>query len=241
MSGDGTVDSDGCRQKCVNVGLVAPEPIRRAGLVSVLENHPYIRIVRGELDRLVSDSSLQYLILDLSSNSGWIKVLFSVRRRRRDIRQIIVGPSGDDEHVLQSLSAGARAFLDSNSGPLAVRQAVECVIDGMIWAPRRLMSVLIDRLLVSAANPSARSNPTEKEVATTFASSTSTLSPREVEVLQLIGLAHSNREIAQLLGIEERTVKAHVANLFRKTGMENRVSLLMRASQRDPQVPAEAD
>jgi len=234
------VSGDGRRYKSVNVGLVAPEPIRRAGLLSVFENHPYIRIIRGELEQLVADGSLQYLILDLSSNSGWIKVLFSIRRRRRDIRQIIVGPSGDEEHVLQALSAGARAFLDSNSGPLAVRQAVECVIDGTIWAPRRLMSVLIDRLLVSVANPNVRFNHAEREPSA-LTSSASTLSPREAEVLKLIALAHSNREIAQMLGIEERTVKAHVANLFRKTGMESRVSLLIQATQQKQQIDPDAN
>lgn len=215
--------------KSVRVGLVAQEAIRSAGLESVFEDHPYIRLIPGELDGILTDPSISYVILDLSSNAGWIKTIFSVRRRRRDMRQVVLGPAGEDDAILHSLSAGARAFLDTSSGPLAVRQAVECVIDGTIWAPRRIMSMLIDRLLMSAgANPAPSVDENER---LSLSTSDPALSPREQEVLKLITLARSNREIAHILGIEERTVKAHVASLFRKTGMENRVSLLVRATK----------
>ena len=221
---------NGCRDRFVRVGLIAPEPIRREGLVGVFEHHDYVQIVHGELDGLLADSSLQFLILDLSSNRGWLKVLFSIRRRRRDIQQIILGPCGEEEHVLQSIAAGARAFLDSSCGPFAVRQAVECVIDGTIWAPRRLMSVLIDRLLAGSAVAAPRNGDIEKQ-ALSLDTWDAELSPREHEVLKLITMAQSNREIATALGIEERTVKAYVASLFRKTGIESRVALVVRATQ----------
>jgi DNA-binding NarL/FixJ family response regulator len=55
------------------------------------------------------------------------------------------------------------------------------------------------------------------------------LTARERQVMDLILLARSNREIARELGIEERTVKAHVGRLMRKTGAENRIDLSMRA------------
>jgi DNA-binding NarL/FixJ family response regulator len=60
-------------------------------------------------------------------------------------------------------------------------------------------------------------------------------------VLELIMSGSSNREIATVLGIEERTVKAYVTSLFRKTGAENRVSLSVQATQdylRAPRNPA---
>jgi len=57
------------------------------------------------------------------------------------------------------------------------------------------------------------------------------LTDRERQVLELILLARSNREIARQLGIEERTVKAHVGRLMRKAGAENRIELSMRALQ----------
>ena len=97
-----------------------------------------------------------------------------------------------------------------------MHQAVEVVTSGSIWAPRRLLSTLIDRLL-GASDGSLTNAPPR-------------LTERERQVLDLILQAYPNREIARELGIEERTVQAHVGRLMRKTGTENRLDLLMRAS-----------
>ena len=55
------------------------------------------------------------------------------------------------------------------------------------------------------------------------------ITAREIEVLKLLVAARSNREIARTLGIEERTVKAHIAKLMRKVGVENRIALSIYA------------
>jgi DNA-binding NarL/FixJ family response regulator len=160
---------------------------------------------------------LEYLVVDLNSSSGGLETLNAIRRVRPDIRLIVIGPEGNDELVLESIVAGARAYLDLTAGPEVVRKAIEEVTSGSIWAPRRLLSRLIDRMLaVSDASP---------------ASAIPHLTARERQVLELILMAHSNREIARQLGIEERTVKAHVGRLMRKTGVENRIELSMRALQ----------
>lgn len=206
---------DNSRSTCVRVGLICTEPIRLTGLCSAFDHHASIVIAVGDLDTLLRDASLRFLILDLSFDPKWFEILSMVRRARPDIQQIVVGPFGNDEQILRSIRAGARGFLDPSSGPLALRQAVEGVIHGSIWAPRRVLSAMIDQLL---SRPSA---PTAEQMAPSF-------SPRERQVLDLIMTACSNREIAEELGIEERTVKAYVTSLMRKTGVDNRVSLSMR-------------
>jgi DNA-binding NarL/FixJ family response regulator len=201
----------------IGVGLFSSEPIRIAGLGIAFENHPSIFLVEGSLEFLLADFSIRHLILDFSYHATWMESLFMVRRVRPDIQQIILGPGANDEAVLRCLTAGARAYLDANSGPFALRQAVECVIQGSIWASRRLLSLLVDRLL--------------NQQTPLLPLSTPVLSPRERQVLDLIMAACSNREIALELGIEERTVKAYVASLMRKTGADNRVSLSVQATQ----------
>jgi DNA-binding NarL/FixJ family response regulator len=201
----------------IRVGLISMEPIRVAGLASVFDHHPTIFITTGDLEALLADIHLRYLILDVSGHVKWMEMQYMVRRVRPDIRQIVLGSHGDDEVILRSIAAGGRAYLDSNAGPFAVRMAVENVIQGSIWAPRRLLTIMIDRLLNQTAPAGSYTSPT--------------LSPRERQVLDLIMTAQSNREIATELGIEERTVKAYVASLLRKTGSGNRVSLSVQATQ----------
>jgi DNA-binding NarL/FixJ family response regulator len=167
------------------------------------------------MEELLSDSRMAYVVVDLSSPSRGVKTLEAIRRRRPGIRLIVIGPEGNEKLILQSIMAGARAYLDLKAGPQVVRQAVEAVTSGSIWAPRRLLSQLIDRLLGASDTSLTNAAPH--------------LTDREREVLELILMACSNREIARQLGIEERTVQGHVGRLMRKTGANNRLDLSMRA------------
>jgi DNA-binding NarL/FixJ family response regulator len=205
------------------IGLISDEPIRLEGLISIfeqpsLEGKAPLFPVPGTVEELLAQSTLEYLVVDLHSSSGALEMLDAIRSARPSIRLIVIGPEGNDELVLETIMAGARAYLDLNAGPDAVRQAIEAVTAGSIWAPRRLLSKLIDRLLKVPDSSLTNGNPR--------------LTDRECQVLDLILLARSNREIARQLGIEERTVKAHVGRLMRKTGADNRIELSMRALNR---------
>ena len=204
----------------IHIGLVADEPMRLAGLVSIFEDQreegpAKLVPITGTLPELLAGPDLEYLVIDLSAVSGGMDTLELIRKRRPDIRLIVIGPEGNDEIVLNSIIAGARAYLDLSAGPQMIWTAIHAVTDGSIWAPRRLLSKLIDRLLNGRDTSLTNGNPK--------------LTSREQQVLDLILTASSNREIASQLGIEERTVKAHVGRLMRKAGVENRIELSMRA------------
>jgi DNA-binding NarL/FixJ family response regulator len=204
----------------IRIGLIADEPIRLAGLASIFDLQAqdapaHLIPVVGSIPELLSMATLKYLVVDLHSSDCGLKALERIRRVRPDIRSIVIGPAGDDELVLSSIVGGARAYLDLHEDPGMLRKAIEVVTEGSIWAPRRLLSKLIDDLLKAA--PSS------------FAAKVPPLTARERQVLELILLAHSNREIARQLGIEERTVRAHLARLMRKAGVDNRIKLSMSA------------
>ena len=66
------------------VGIVSSEPIRLAGLLSVLEVHPTAMPVAGDLDTMLRDGELHFLILDLTEHAQWLETLTMVRRTRPD-------------------------------------------------------------------------------------------------------------------------------------------------------------
>jgi DNA-binding NarL/FixJ family response regulator len=202
----------------IRIGIVSDEPIRVAGIASVfdqpaLAGKPQLVPVVGTVGELLSGDPLGYLVVDLLSSAG-LEALETLRHMGPEIRLIVIGPRGDDELVMSSIVAGARAYLDPDAEPELVRQAIEIVTSGSIWAPRRILSRLIDRLL---------------KFPETSAAAMPQLTEREQQVLELIMGARSNREIASQLGIEERTVKAYVGRLMRKTGADNRVKLSLLA------------
>lgn len=207
----------------IPVGLVSDHPIRLEGLVSIfdlpaLDGRAALLPIAGTLPDVLSRSSLEYLVVDIDSSTGALPMLESIRRLRPGLRLIVIGPEGNDELVLEAIIGGARAYLGITADAATVRHAIDEVTSGSIWAPRRLLSKLIDRLLKLPDSSLTNDAPH--------------LTDREHQVLELILLARSNREIAFQLGIEERTVKSHVGRLMRKTGADNRIELTMRALNR---------
>ncbi|HEV2135084.1 MAG TPA: response regulator transcription factor [Terracidiphilus sp.] len=204
----------------IRIGVASEEPIRLTGLTSIFDQpaqvgRPSLVPQAGRLEDLLEQESLGYLVVDLQSSSSGLEVLETIRRSRPDLRLIVIGPQGNDELVLDSIIAGARAYLSFTADPETVFKAIEVVTEGSIWAPRKLLSRLIDRLL---KQPETRGMGVDAR-----------LTDRERQVLELITMARSNREIAEELGIEERTVKTYVGRLMRKTGADNRIKLSMSA------------
>jgi DNA-binding NarL/FixJ family response regulator len=205
-------------ERAIQIGLVADEPMRLEGLKSVFDlpgaaYEPKLKAVPGSLIDLLKVESLRYLILDLTTLPGTTEMLDLIRRERPDLRLIVIGPEGDDEIIMNSIISGARAYLGLTASPEMVRKAIHDVTEGSIWAPRRLLSRLVDRLL--KVHDSSLTAPVPQ------------LTERERQVLELILMARSNREIAHQLGIEERTVKLYVGRLMRKAGADNRIKLSM--------------
>lgn len=209
-----------CSPDPIRIGVASEEPIRLTGLTSIFDQparagRPPLVPVAGKLEELLEAGSLGYLVVDLQSWPSGLEILDTIRRRRPDLRLIVIGPQGNDGLVLDSIIAGARAFLSFTADPETVFKAIEVVTEGSIWAPRKLLSRLIDRLLKTPENRGAGADMH--------------LTERERQVLELITMARSNREIAEELGIEERTVKTYVGRLMRKTGADNRIKLSMSA------------
>src|SRR5579863_4346610 len=204
----------------IRIGVAADEPIRVAGRASVFDQQAHetkaqLAPVIASLPELLAQNDIEYIVVDLHSAPDAFGALETIVRERPDVRSIVIGPEGDDELVLNAIIAGARGFLGESAGPELVRNAIEVVTSGSIWAPRRLLCRVIDRLL--------KGRGTAQEIGNTQ------LTLREQQVLELILGAHSTREIANRLGIEQRTVKAYVGRLMRKTGADNRIQLSMSA------------
>jgi DNA-binding NarL/FixJ family response regulator len=202
----------------IRIGVAADEPIRVAGLASIFdqpaqETQAQLAPVIASLPELLAQNDIEYIVVDLLSAPDAFEALERIVRERPDVRSIVIGPEGDDELVLNAIIAGARGFLGESAGPELVRNAIEVVTSGSIWAPRRLLCRVIDRLLKF---PGAAQEAGNKQ-----------LTVREQQVLELIMGAHSTREIASRLGIEQRTVKAYVGRLMRKSGADNRIKLSM--------------
>jgi DNA-binding NarL/FixJ family response regulator len=200
----------------LKVGLLAVEPIRRAGLRSILEEIRGLELIDFDLDGMFAAESLDVAVVSLMIPAETLETIDRLRSRMPGVRIIVMSEDGDDESVITAISAGAKGYLQDNATPEEVERAVAVVASGSIWAPRRALSMLVDRMLDSGPL-TARSAPQ--------------FTHRELEVLQLLVSARSNREIALALGIEVRTVKSYVGRMMRKVGVGNRIALSIHAAK----------
>jgi DNA-binding NarL/FixJ family response regulator len=142
-------------------------------------------------------------------------IMASLKAIRPDLRIIVTGSGMDDESVLKALVAGAKGYVDEAASAAEFIQALRIVHQGSVWASRRVLSTFIERVSASPGR--------------IFPAGRITFTDREKEVLEMLVAGRSNKEIGSPLGIEERTVKAHIAKLMHKVGVQNRIALSVHA------------
>ncbi len=120
------------------------------------------------------------------------------------------------DRQIEWLRAGVRGVVDeTDSDPAQLRKAICKVLDGEVWAPRRLLSHIITGSRLKQADAGV-----------------AVLTPRENEVAELMREGLKNAAIASRLHITEKTVKGHLTNVFRKIGVENRTQAVVQLGQR---------
>lgn len=200
----------------MRIGLVDFEPIRIAGLREIFASQPQFVVEAADWAVAFRESVFDLVVVMLREQAFSLALLARLKTRHQGLKVLVIGTGSDDEKVLEAISAGAKGWLEETASPAQVMQAACVVLNGSIWAPRRVLSVFVDRAIEGSASRRRRHNPRFTE--------------REEEVLQQLVLARSNREIAQALSIREQTVKSYVARLMRKVGVGNRIALSVQAA-----------
>jgi len=136
-----------------------------------------------------------------------------------------------DDYVFGALRAGAAGFLLKDVEPVALIEAVRLVHDGQaLLAPqvtKRLIEAYVATPVVGAGVAASVEPPTAPPVRDQ--SSLAELTPREREILALVGRGLSNQEIAAELVLSPLTAKTHVSRLFLKLGARDRAQLVVTA------------
>ncbi|CAL9496931.1 Transcriptional regulatory protein LnrK [Streptomyces sp. enrichment culture] len=138
-----------------------------------------------------------------------------------EVAVVVLTTFADDESILGALGAGARGYLTKNAGRQDITRAIRAAGAGQSVLDREVQ----DRLLATA-RAKAPAAATEQAARQPLPDD---LTPREREVLALIGQGLSNRGIAETLFISEATVKTHINNLFAKAHIRDRADAVRRA------------
>ncbi|HEX4020877.1 MAG TPA: response regulator transcription factor [Acidobacteriaceae bacterium] len=197
----------------IRVGVLGIAPMRAVGLQALFDGHPEILIVQRDILELMHDPLLRILILGARSSASLTKLMATVKAYRADIRMIVMSGDSDEETILNVIAAGSKGHIDNGATVAEFQQAIQIVAAGSLWAPRHVLSLLIERVTDGLLD-------TRTAAAVSF-------TKRERDVLELLIAGRSNKEIARALHIEDHTVKVYVGKLMRKVGVKSRTALTM--------------
>jgi len=198
--------------------LVDDHPLVRSGLTQVLDADDGLIVVGSaaggrEAVDTVTDLAPDVVLMDVSMpGMDGITATRELLKRRPMTRVVMLTSYAEDETVLAALDAGACGYILKDAEPAEVVKAVFAAWRGEAPLASRAARVLLG----------ARIRPRSEEK----------LTPREEEVLSLVGEGLANKQIARRLGISEKTVKAHLTNVFQSIGVESRTEAALWAQQR---------
>lgn len=199
------------------VGLLDFEPLRVAGLREILARRADFEVTASDLGEALRRPNFDVVLMLARRRVESYGLLGRLKQKNPEMKVIVVSPESDDETIMAAIAAGAKGWLIETASPELILQAVDVVLGGSIWAPRKILAEMVDRALGNSGTPLRSGVPRFTE--------------REEEVLEQLILARSNREIAEALSIREQTVKSYIAKLMRKVGVDNRIALSMQAAQ----------
>jgi DNA-binding NarL/FixJ family response regulator len=207
-----------------SVLIADDQALVRVGLRKILEAEPEIEVVGEAGDGEDAIGEARLLRPDLVLMDIRMPVLDGIEATRRIVseqpatRVLILTTFGLDTYVYDALRAGASGFMLKDSPPEEIVAAVRIVASG-----ESLLAPAVTRAVIEEF---ARQQPAPAPtVPTTF----SELTPREREVFDLLARGLSNPEICEQLVISEATAKTHVARIFQKLDLRDRVQAVIYA------------
>ncbi|MBZ5524558.1 MAG: response regulator transcription factor [Acidobacteriia bacterium] len=203
------------KERLVRIAVIESDPLRFVGLCALLGSERELELIATTVGEFGSHQNVDVVLLGGRNRPDLFEVIDSLKKAHPGARIIVMGSGIDEETILKAIAAGAKGYVDEAAAAAEFVQSIQTVNHGSVWAPRRVLSMFIER----ATNSPGRIFPAGR----------ATFTAREKEVLEMVAIGRSNKEIAAPLAIAERTVKAHVAKLMRKVGVQNRIALAVHA------------
>jgi DNA-binding NarL/FixJ family response regulator len=138
-----------------------------------------------------------------------------IRQHADEVQVLMLSMHEDEAYFFEALEAGASGYVSKRAADGSLIDAIRTVAAGETFLTSRTQQTLLKQWLEDG-----RTEPRDE------------LTPRELEVVKLIAEANTNRQIAEVLNLSEKTVESHRANVLSKLGMRDRVELVRYAIRR---------
>lgn len=207
----------------LKVLLVEDHPMFREHLTQLIQRELGM-VVCGEADnitdamRLIQETKPDIAIVDITlRGSSGLELIKDLKAQQIDLAVLVLSMHEEDLYAERALRAGAKGYITKNEASTEVVKAIHSVMNGEIYASKRLTSKLLDRM-------------SQKRVINEILDLGS-LADRELEVFQMLGRGKSTRDIALTLHLGESTVETYRARIKEKLQLRSAAELYLRAGQ----------
>jgi DNA-binding NarL/FixJ family response regulator len=210
----------------IRIAIVDDHTMLREGLRKILSMESDLDVVADTDDArkapvIASDKTPDVMLLDIRMpGTGGLEVIGPIHDACPTTKVLILTASDDRRDHVAALSQGARGIIMKDSAADTLVTAIRAVHDGQAWVDREITGTLLEELAHRGGQPQGGAGGAQQ------------LTVRESEVVDLVISGCRNREISERLSISEKTVKAHLSNIFAKLGVRDRLELAIYALNR---------
>lgn len=196
----------------INIMIVDDHSMIREGLKQLLELDGDMRVVEEASDGVeclekIGTAKPDVLLLDINMpRMNGLEVLAKLKEKKIKTKVLVLTVHNEIDYLLKAVEIGINGYLLKDSESSELKKAIVSVVDGKNYIQPSLIPSLNAKMI-------QRDNDKDK---------IEDLTRRELEVLKLLATGNYNKEIAEELGISERTVKNHVSNIFKKIEVTDR-------------------
>jgi DNA-binding NarL/FixJ family response regulator len=138
------------KRPLIRIAVVESDPVRLVGFRALFDSEPDFELISASLPDVNTQQNVDLVLLGDRSSQNLLDVLASLKAAHPHLRIIVTGSGMDEETILLAIASGAKGYLDAATSLADFVRATRIVSQGSVWAPRRVLSMFIERVSSSA-------------------------------------------------------------------------------------------
>jgi DNA-binding NarL/FixJ family response regulator len=213
----------------IRVLIVDDHPVVREGLRTMLMTDQTIEVVGESCDgaeavTMVAEKEPSVVLMDIRMpNMDGVEAIRRIKDKRPATAVIVLTMYDSDAYVIDAVRAGASGYLLKDASRELLLHTIRSVSSGATLIKTNLLSEAISSLV--------QSQKVHKETGVCSTEGVEQLTPREREVMKLVAVGYTNKDIAKELSVAEDTVKKHMQNILSKLHASSRIRAVIEATR----------